>query len=139
MTNQVHRYPLTILEVHLDTFGHVNNATYLQILEQARWDFIHDNGYGLDEIRRTGQGPTIVEINIRFKRELLHRSEVIIESFVESYASKVGTMVQRIVNNDGDLFCEARLSIGLFDTKARRLIAPTPAWLRAVGVAPPVG
>ena len=40
MLGSVHEYALVIREQHLDTFGHVNNAKYLEILEEARWDLI---------------------------------------------------------------------------------------------------
>ena len=46
----IFRYPLTILEKHLDSFGHVNNATYLHLYEEARWDFITKRGFGLARV-----------------------------------------------------------------------------------------
>ncbi len=133
MNWQIHKYELQIVERHLDTFGHVNNATYLEIMEEARWDWIHGNGYGLDVIRATGQGPTIVEIQIRFKRELRNRTRVLVESNVASYEGKVGQLVQSIFDAERQLCCEARMAFGLFDLGARRLVLPTDRWLRAVG------
>jgi acyl-CoA thioester hydrolase len=53
-----------IRESHLDTFGHVNNATYLSLFEQARWDLIEAGGYGLRVIRQTGLGPVVLEAKI---------------------------------------------------------------------------
>ena len=38
---KVFTYPLLIKETYLDTFGHVNNATYLTLFEEARWDSHH--------------------------------------------------------------------------------------------------
>ena len=52
MVNRVFEQSIVIREEHLDTFGHVNNARYLEIFEQARWDFITDNGFGLDYIEQ---------------------------------------------------------------------------------------
>ena len=40
-------YYLIIRESHLDTFGHLNNATYLQLFEEARWDYITNRGFGV--------------------------------------------------------------------------------------------
>ena len=68
--NISYEYNFMVLEAHLDTFGHVNNATYLQLYEEARWDFITNNGYGLDRVKETGIGPIIVEVNLTFKKEL---------------------------------------------------------------------
>lgn len=126
-------YPLTILETHLDTFGHVNNATYLVLLEQARWELITQNHYGLDAIQQCGQGPTILEMKLSFLRELKLRDEIQIVSQMRNYKGKVGTMSQRIMRGD-DICCEAEMVFGLFDLAKRKLIEPTPAWLRAIGI-----
>ena len=134
MQNQRHQYRLLVLEKHLDTFGHVNNATYLELFEEARWDWLEGNDYGLDTIRKTGRGPTILEIVLRFKRELKNRQAIVIESTVTSYQGKVGHMTQRIVDDAGQVYCEAQFVIGLFDLSARRLIPPTADWLRGIGV-----
>ena len=50
----IFEYPLVILERHLDMLGHVNNATYLEIFEEARWDFIERRGHGLKNIMASG-------------------------------------------------------------------------------------
>ena len=50
-------YTVMIKENHLDTFGHVNNAAYLTLYEEARWDFITKNGYGLEVIQNEKKGP----------------------------------------------------------------------------------
>jgi acyl-CoA thioester hydrolase len=144
MLGSVQEYPLVIRESHLDTFGHVNNATYLVILEEARWELITRNGYGLDEVMRTGIGPTILEINLKFQRELRNRQQVTIKTWMDAYVGKIGQVVQQIVDADGNLCCEALFTIGLFDLAARKLIAPTPEWLKALGLteadlAPPAG
>jgi acyl-CoA thioester hydrolase len=130
----VHEYPLLIREAHLDTFGHVNNATYLAILEEARWELITRNGYGLDEVVRRRIGPTILEINLKFQRELKNRQRISIRTWMESYAGKIGKVVQQIVDADGNLCCEALFTIALFDLTARKLIPPTPEWIKALGL-----
>jgi thioesterase-3 len=134
MLGPVHEYPLTIREAHLDTFGHVNNATYLVILEEARWELITRTGYGLDEVVRRRIGPTILEINLKFQRELRNRQRITIRTWMESYAGKIGKVGQQIVDADGNLCCEALFTIGLFDLGARKLIPPTPEWIKALGL-----
>ena len=136
MKSKVHEYPLLIIERHLDTFGHVNNATYLDLFEAARWDWITSNGYGLSRIRETAQGPTVLEVTLRFKREITNRQRIVIRTWVDSYESKVGTVIQEMRDEAGELCCEGRFLCGLFDLNARRLVAPTPAWLVAVGLEP---
>jgi thioesterase III len=136
MIGEVHEYRLLILEKHLDTFGHVNNASYLEILEEARWDLITRNGYGLDEVHRLKIGPVVLEAHLRFVRELQNRQAVTIRSWLESYQGRIGQFAQQILAEDGTLCCDAMFTIGLFDLEARRLIRPTQEWAKALGLRP---
>lgn len=133
-TPSIHFYPLTILEGHLDSFGHVNNAVYLSILEEARWDLITQNGYGLKEIQTTGLAPVILEIQIRFLRELKLREKVVIETQLKSYENRIALIYQEIKSNEGKIHCIAEFKVGLFSVKDRKLVKSTPAWLKALGV-----
>jgi len=126
-------YPLLIKEAHLDTFGHVNNATYLMLMEEARWDFITQNGYGLQKVKETDLGPVILEIKLNFLKELHLREEIVIETQLLSYEGKIGKLQQKILR-DNKVCCSAEFIFGLFDLKARKLILPTPEWRKAIGM-----
>jgi thioesterase-3 len=134
MTWVRHTFEFVVQETHLDSFGHMNNAVYLEIFENARWDFIHNRGFGYKHIQQVQIGPTILEIQVKFKRELRLRQKVKVESFVAAYDGKIGELVQEMRDEKGELLTEMRMKMGLFDMKARRLIAPTPEWLKAVGL-----
>jgi YbgC/YbaW family acyl-CoA thioester hydrolase len=120
----------------LDTFGHVNNAAYLVLFEQARWDWITSGGYGLTEVQTLRQGPTILECSLRFLRELRLRERVTIRSWIESYPSKVALVHQHMDSEHGHTACEASFKMALFDMNQRRLIAPTERWLQTFGLKP---
>lgn len=132
--NPIHKYEILIRESHLDTFGHVNNATYLALFEEARWDLITSRGYGLAEIHKVGKGPIILEIKLQFKKELRLRQKITIQSQMLSYKGKVGTIKQWMTNQPGDLCCEMEMVFGLFDLKTRKLVEPTPEWSKALGL-----
>jgi acyl-CoA thioester hydrolase len=136
MLGAPHEYTIQILEHHLDTFGHVNNAVYLELLEEARWDWITHGGYSLARVQETRKGPTILECTLRFARELRLREQIRIESWIESYERKIALVTQVIKTPDGKLACEASFKVGLFDLSERRLIAPTAEWLAAFGLTP---
>ncbi len=131
---EVFRYPIQIKERHLDTFGHVNNAVYLEMFEEARWEFISERDYSLNEVKSFKKGPVVLEWNIKFKKELTLRDTITIESQTLSYQGKIGKLRQDIVDSEGHLICEGRMVFGLFDTVARKLVEPTPEWLYAIGV-----
>jgi len=132
----VYEYSLLIRESHLDTFGHVNNAVYLALFEEARWQFVTDNGYGLDKIRETLQGPTILEVNLKFRHEIRLRDQITIKTQLDSYKGKVGIIKQWMYNQRGDMCCEAVFTMGFFDLKTRKLIHPSPEWMAALGASP---
>lgn len=129
-----YEYPISILERHLDTFGHVNNATYLELYEEARWDFITTNGFGFDRIQKEQIGPVILDLNLTFKREITNREKIIIKSEHNGMKNKlVMSLKQWMVKEDGKIASTLELSVGLLDMKERKLIEPTEAWLKAIG------
>lgn len=123
---------MIIYETYLDTFGHMNNAMYLTLFEQARWDLITSNDYGIKKIQETGLGPIILQIDIRFLKELRIRDEVIIETRFISYKKKIGKMIQKMMRGKEEC-TTAEITFGLFDMQERKLVLPTPEWLRAIG------
>jgi thioesterase-3 len=52
---------------HLDFYGHVNNARYLEFLEEARWGLFEDR-LDLMAWRKRGRAFFVVNININFRR-----------------------------------------------------------------------
>lgn len=133
MDAKIFSFPVKIKESYLDVFGHVNNAMYLTLYEEARWDIISKNGFGLDKIKDSGLGPTILEINIRFLKELLLNDNITIITQLHSYAGKIGIIKQKMMRGNDECSI-AEFTIGLFSLKERKLVAPTPEWLKAIGV-----
>jgi len=127
---------ILIRESLIDSFGHVNNAKYLELFEQARWDIIHDRGFSVAEIVKNGLGPVVLEVNLRFTKEVRLREKIKIVSQVEpdENPKKTMVMVQAMKNERGEICCQARFVFGLFDLKARKLVNPTPEWSRAIGL-----
>lgn len=131
----VHEKTFVVSEAHLDSFGHMNNARYLELFEQSRWDLITERGFGIDTIRRTATGPVVLEVQVRFLRELAPREPIVIRTELLSYVGKVGKLRQQMVKvADGASAAEAIFTFGLFDLTRRKLIEPSPAWAYAVGL-----
>lgn len=125
-------YKILIRESHLDTFGHINNATYLEIFEEARWDLLTRNGFGLKEIQHSGQGPVILEITIKFLKEIRLREEITVTTELLDYVGKIGHLRQQMQMSDGTVACEVLMTFGLFDLNQRKLLEPTTQWMRAI-------
>lgn len=127
-----HVYEILIREAYLDTYGHVNNAAYLQIYEEARWDLVTARGFGLVDVQRLGHGPVILEINLKFLKEIHLRERIKILTSLESQQGKISKIKQQMIKDDGSVASEALITFGLFDLKSRKLMNPTPEWLAAI-------
>lgn len=131
---QIGSYKILIRESHLDTYGHVNNATYLTMYEEARWEFVTQRGYGFKKVHESGQGPVILEVNLKFMKELRLREEITITTELVDYPGKVGRLKQQMIKPDGSVASEAIFVFGLFDLNVRKMIDATPEWKKAVGL-----
>ena len=125
-------YDLIIKERHLDTFGHVNNATYLEIFEEARWEVLNEKGVTVKEIQDSKKGPVLLNVNLVFKKELFLRTRVkVLSQMINIKKGKIMVVKQSIINdNDNDdVFAEAVFEIGLMDLNFRKLIPLTDLWV----------
>jgi YbgC/YbaW family acyl-CoA thioester hydrolase len=130
----ISKYTILIREAHLDTFGHVNNATYMALYEEARWELITQNGYGLRTVQELKQGPVILDASIKFMRELKLREEITITTELVHYTGRIGQLKQQMIKTDGKVASESVFTLGLFDLDQRKLIDPTPLWKKAIGL-----
>jgi len=126
-------YETMIREQHLDTLGHVNNAAYAAIFEEARWQLITDGGFGLDNVAKTGLAPIILEMNLRFRREVTNREQIRIETRCASTLGKISKLEQILFNAANEEACIGKFTFGLFNLKTRHLMDPTPQWRKAIG------
>lgn len=130
-----HLTNLIVSEAWLDSFGHVNNARYLELYEQARWNWLIDGGIDIQTIKSTGIGPVILEINLRFRKELLARQEIQIRSWCASYRKKILVIRQEMwIQASEEIASEITLTAGLMDLNQRKLIEPPPHWQQAMGI-----
>lgn len=136
MANPIYEYEIQILEHHLDTFGHVNNATYLELYEEARWDLLNKNNSGIEVIMEKKIGPVLLDLHLTFKAELVNREKIkiITQARKEMRNRFVFMLDQKIVKPDGKIASTIELSVGLMDLSKRKLISPTPEWIKALGV-----
>lgn len=72
-------YELTVRGYELDSFGHVNNAVYLQYAETALWNFFSVSGL-LKLMETEGLFPVLLESKQRYMHELRLLDEVRIDS-----------------------------------------------------------
>ena len=100
---------------HLDVFSHVNNARYLEFLEEARWA-IYEKAIG--EMYQKGYTFGIVNININYRKPAFLSQELLIDAQVSKIGEKSFTISQKItLANDGSLVADADVICVIIDTK----------------------
>jgi YbgC/YbaW family acyl-CoA thioester hydrolase len=62
----------------LDSFGHVNNAVYLQYFEQARDEYLRLMGLSFDDFARTQTQFVITEARVRYASPARYGDELLI-------------------------------------------------------------
>ena len=132
MKSKIFYYNIQINERHLDVFAHVNNSVYMQFYEEARWDILNILGYGLDYIQKNKQGPVLLESHISFKKELVNREKIQIETYFDFNESKIFKIKQRILKESGIVSSEAEFVVGYLNLLERKLIALPQDWLDKV-------
>ncbi|MBI4406179.1 MAG: acyl-CoA thioesterase [Deltaproteobacteria bacterium] len=133
MPQQKHLFETTIQQSQLDSYGHVNHAAYLQIFEQARWEFTKNHGYGYEVVHAQGVGPIVLRIQIEFRKELRLGQTLRVETYGSGFKKRIFKVYQSMVDGQGDICCRAEYSLALFDMKERKIISPTKHWLDAMG------
>ena len=129
---RVHEYSTKIRERQLDSFGHVNNAQYMILLEEARWEMSASRGYGFSYVHQHQIGSVVLECSLRFKKELKLYDQVVVQTKVDSFLRNLVRLKQKIVKQDGGIAAEAEFLMGCFDLKERKLLHPTEDWLKAL-------
>ena len=82
-SDQPHRTSIIVRGYELDSYGHVNNAVYLQYLEQARWVFMKDREL-LERINDEELFLVVTETHIRYLREANLFDELIVETTMKA-------------------------------------------------------
>ncbi len=130
-------YSVQINETDLDVFGHVNNATYLRLFEEARWALMNHHGYPIEKVLSEQKGPIILEVNLKFMRELKARDQIEITFEVIEKQKKITKGLQKMIfrggERNGQIACELLFTSAFFDMVQRKIIEPNEAWLRVLG------
>jgi len=108
---------LQIRGYHCDAYGHVNNARYLELLEEARWSFLEpavkEKFFEIRDLLFI-----VVNINISYKKPLVPTQVVDIEITDVTYNNKSMIVRQTIVEKSTrELASEALVTFVLLNSK----------------------
>lgn len=87
------RTEITVRGYHLDLYGHVNNARYLEFLEEGRWQWL-DGRADLGALLGRGLGFSVVNINIDYRRPATLGEVLEIDTSLTSLGNRSGVVHQ---------------------------------------------
>ncbi|MEA2107807.1 MAG: thioesterase family protein [Pseudomonadota bacterium] len=118
---------ITVRSSHIDMFGHVNNAKYIEFLEWDRVQMAEDHGVDFMGMVAEGIGPAVVHLEVNYRREASMGDILVIDTrAVELKNDKVGTLEQTITNKkSGEIICDAVITFVMFDLHRRKSV-PMP-------------
>lgn len=122
----MHVFFVAVRPSELDSFGHVNNARYLEYLEWARADWLLQHGYTYDTFGERGLIPVVVEAKLRFQLEVRYGDRLRIESSPSLKHPARIIFFQEIFRGDGRRALRAEVSVVTVDANSHTL-APFPS------------
>ncbi|RLC80002.1 MAG: hypothetical protein DRI61_06735 [Chloroflexi bacterium] len=109
----------------LDSAGHVNNAIYLNWLEQAKFDAITEAGFPSSRLREMGITIVQTRIEIEYLHPALEGDEIEIHSWLAAMARTHGTWGHKIIRvRDGELLARAWSTGAFLDLEGHPTRAP---------------
>lgn len=107
---------ITIRGYHLDGYQHVNNARYLEFLEEARWQYF-DNISG-EAYSKMGFAFVVVNININYRFPATFGQVLEIRTSVDKIGNTSMTFNQTIyLENTDKRVCDALITFVILDQK----------------------
>ena len=118
-----HTYRIRVRGFHLDLYGHVNNARYLEFLEEARWGFVeasrplawwHDQGLAF----------VVASITINYRRPAGLGAELQIETRLARIGGRSAIIHQDVIRSDtGEKVADADVTFVVLARETGRPVA----------------
>lgn len=118
-----HKTLIKVRGYHLDIYQHVNNARYLEFLEEARWGYLEDSG-DIEWFAQHGLAWVIVNININYRVAATMGHTLEIHTRFSKIGSKSAVVSQevRIAGSDA-IAADAQVTFVCLDQKTGKAVA----------------
>ena len=113
-----HKCSLTVRAYECDSYGHVNNAVYLNYLEYARHEFLNSVGITLSTFREMGFGLIVARVCIDYKRPAVEGDPLNIITIPIKKNKASGVFKQTVLNKE-EVIAEAEITWVCVDSEMR--------------------
>ncbi|MGR2740910.1 acyl-CoA thioesterase [Billgrantia sp. Q4P2] len=124
MDNRISRVTLRVRGYHLDGYGHVNNARYLEFLEEGRWGYFDDRPELARHFASGNPALVAVNLNINYRQAAVAGDDLEVLTRVAKLGSRSARLYQEIRRlGDGQQITDADLTFVLLDVRAEQSLA----------------
>lgn len=108
---------------HLDVYQHVNNARYLEFLEEARWEWLEEVE-AFHWLQEQKLAFVVVNININYRRPAVLGDVLTIDSEITQLNCKSGIIAQRVLlAGQETVVADAALTFVCIDLRTQKAVA----------------
>ncbi|PLX41336.1 MAG: thioesterase [Deltaproteobacteria bacterium] len=119
---------------HLDMYGHVNNARYLEFLEEGRWQWFERVG-SFENVVKEGLGFTVVNINIDYRRPAFQGEVIEIYTELISTGNRSAVIHQLVLLKGSEkVVADAKVTFVMVSLKTGRPVELTQKLLDDLGL-----
>ena len=95
---------ITVRGYHTDMYQHVNNARYLEFLEEGRWQALEEY-VDIDDFMKKGLLFFVVNINISYRSQARVNEKIVVRTGMGEFGNKSAVIRQQIVNQSTGKVC----------------------------------
>ncbi|EQA6241733.1 YbgC/FadM family acyl-CoA thioesterase [Enterobacter ludwigii] len=107
---------------HIDVYQHVNNARYLEFLEEARWDGL-ESSESFQWMTAHNIAFVVVNININYRRPAVLGDVLTINSQLQQLNGKSGVLTQAVtLDPEGQAVADALITFVCIDLKTQKAL-----------------
>lgn len=117
-----HVTTVTVRGYHCDFYGHVNNARYLEFLEEARWQYLQA-GLDLRRWQERGLGFVVVSLTIDYRRPAGPGTVLEIRSHLKKVGGRSAVIRQDVRDGaDGAAVALADVTFAVIDLQSGKAV-----------------
>lgn len=126
---------IRVSSCEVDSFGHVNNAVYLQYCERARNDYMLQCGLSFSDFQRWDAGPVLFRAELHYRRPARVDDELrVIGEIKKRGKTRFHIEHQFVRNSDGEGICTASLEFAFVGLGSGRPCRVPSRFFEAFGV-----
>jgi len=115
---------LVVRSYDLDSYGHVNNAVYLNYLEAARCDCMNQVGLSFNDFKQWGKFPVVAEANLRFRAPAFADDVLTVTTTIGEMRKASCRMDYAITNQTGEPVLQASMEFLFINDNGRPTRVP---------------